>query len=615
MCGIVGYVSKKQWNLKKGVDSISHRGPDYQNYEITEYRDSYVGFGHARLSIIGLNPESNQPMSIEEGKFKIIYNGEIYNYKSLRRDLESKNVNFRTDSDTEVLLKYYKEYGVKGLRELKGMFAFSILDRTRNELIFVRDPLGIKPLYYWQNNRGVFWSSELKGIWNLIGTKANIDPDVLTEHLSTGFLYEPDTGYKNVYKVPPASYVKVKLNSYNGDTLIPKRYWSLNKRETNIEELRQKVRSSIENHLVSDVPVGLFYSGGVDSSLILSKVEKNIKPFIVKSEEKEYEKAGMTNDYEYGKKIAGILNKDIKEVSLNNKEGNRSSILEDITHIAKLSEEPIKDYTFISSMGLSKEVSREGYKVMLSGMGADEIFSGYPRYQLAKYGKYFAFFFPFLKPFMKLSNYLEKKIERFSNYFGERGFARKYNTLLTPFSRAEIDRLIIDGANFNKFDKKIDKILDKCPFQSPLKKAMFLDRYGFLSHNFLVADKSSMQAGIELRVPLATHELFELSMNLPDRKLMSVSKTKKILKNMLYEELPKKLVDRRKAGFHPPIDSKIMELGNNKIISYLKNNELFDLISYKEVRKILDEHFNGKQNNTFKIYRLLYLSAWYNENK
>jgi asparagine synthase (glutamine-hydrolysing) len=614
MCGIVGYLSAERWNLKKAVDSISHRGPDYQSEKVFDYQDKYIGFGHARLSIIDLNSESHQPMVAADGSHSIIYNGEIYNYLNLKRKLEQEGYNFQTESDTEVLLKHYRAYGVDGLRDLKGMFACAIYDRDGGEVILFRDHLGIKPLYYWQNSEGIFWSSELKGIWNLTGTKPPISDHVFEEYLSSGFIYEPNTGYQDVYKIPPGEFLKISLDG-NSQKLITQKYWSLNEETTSVDKVKSEVSRSVKSHLVSDVPLGLFYSGGVDSTIILSEIKRNIKSFIVKANKEEYDEAGFVSDFEYGKEIAKHLNADLEVMSLNEELSSNDSILDSIQDLAKLSEEPISDYTFISSMLLSKVASNKGYKVMLSGMGADELFAGYPRYQLLKYGKYFKWIFPIVKPLLKLSKYFEKKVERFSNYYDAQNFIQKYTTLLTPFSRKEIESLLNAEANFQNFEEKIESLLNGCPFHSPLKKAMYLDLYGFLSHNFLVADKSSMQAGLELRVPLATPRLLEMCMNLPDKKLLSARKAKLILKDMLYEILPKRLVDRKKTGFNPPLDRKINHLGKENILNFVRNNGLYNVINEAFFEEMVDQHFKANINNTFKIYRILYLSAWYKENR
>lgn len=615
MCGIIGYVSQREWNFDKALHSLNHRGPDYQAHEVFEKNNLKIGLGHARLSIIDLTPQSNQPFCIDDGNFKIIFNGEIYNYKKLRTKLIKKyKIDFKTNSDTEVLLQYYKIYGTEGFVDLEGMFAFAIFDKLNEELILARDQLGIKPVYYWKNVDGFFWSSELKALWNLTERKPNISKNVFTEFLSAGFIYEPNTGYENVFKIPPGHFIKISVKKY------PKKikcnsYWSVTKKKISKKETIREISRSIKSHLVSDVPLGLFFSGGVDSTLLLSQINQNIKSFIVKSEEEEYKQAGFTSDYKYGKKIAELLKVDLEVISLSDKHNNTDSLLDNISTLSKLSEEPISDYTFISSMQLSKVANEKGYKVMLSGLGADEIFAGYPRYQLIKYGDKFKYIFPFIKPFFKYSKYLEKKAGRFESFYDSKGFCQKYNSLLTPFSRKEINLLLLEKTDFSDFDKKLSAILKKCPFKSPLKKAMFLDLYGFLSHNFLVADKSSMQASIELRVPLATPILFEMCMNLPDENLMSIQKTKLLLKNILYKILPKNLIDRKKAGFNPPLDQKINDLGKDKILSFVKNNGLYGVIEESAFEYIVSRHFDKVENNTFKIYQILYLSAWYFENK
>ena len=615
MCGIIGYYSKNNYDINKGLKSIKHRGPDNQDYYSKDIANKKIVLGHVRLSIIDLNEESNQPFKSDCGNYILTYNGEIYNYKKLKTKLIGDGINFRTNSDTEVLLNYFIKYGIEGLNDLEGMFAFSLYDLKENALYLVRDQLGIKPLYYHFENDNIFWSSELKGIWSLKGCKADIESWVWTEFLNSGFIYEPDTGYKDTFKLEPGCYLKINLNQDSFDKILVNRYWIPKNIVSTKNEIHQEIKNEIDSHLVSDVPLGLFFSGGIDSSIILSQTSKKIQSFIVKSNESEYKTAGFSSDYKYAKKIAKILNVKINEIDLNKTINEDSDFLDQIRKLSKLSEEPIADFTFISSELLSKKVSEQGYKVMLSGMGADEIFAGYPRYQLIKFGKYLKWFYPFANFLLKRNKYTNKKVQRFNNYFHHKNFLWKYSSLLTPFSKNEIEKLLGKKAEFENFENKINKILNSCPYKSDLKKSIYLDYYGFLSHNFLVADKSSMQASLELRVPLATKKLFELTMSLDDNKLLSFRKRKLMLRSFLLKILPKKLVDRRKAGFHPPLDSKIQKLGKEKILNFLNDNRIYNILNKDYINVIINNHFNNNDNNTFKIYRLLYLSAWYAENK
>ena len=617
MCGIIGYLSKDELkNISLGIKKIKHRGPDFQKVNVFHLKGMNLGFGHARLSIIDIDDRSNQPYFSKNKEFCLIYNGEIYNYQILRKELISKfNIKFRTNSDTEVLLEFLIKYGVPGLKRLEGMFAFAFFDKSSRRILLVRDKLGIKPLYYYlsRDKKEILWSSELKGIWSMLGKKAPIDDQVWAEYLSAGFIYEPDTGYKNTFKVQAGHYLEINFNN-NPPLIKENEYWRP-KIIRSKKKLEQKILSSINDHLVSDVPIGQFFSGGIDSSIILSATKESIAPLIVRANQQEVKKAGFTSDYEYGKKIANFLDVSLNEVELAYKENEPNEFLNSIEHVVDIIEEPIADYTTIVSELISKKAKEKGFTVMLSGMGADEIFGGYPRYQLIKYGAILKLFWPFIIPFIRNSPYFKKKIERFNNFFNSKGFAESYQSLLTPFSKKEIFNLLKNKNGLKKFEEKLYEIYKKNKNNSKIKTAMKMDIRGFLSHNFLVADKSSMQASLELRVPLATGELFELTLSLPDRKLLTIFHRKVVLRRLLLKSLPKSLVDRRKAGFHPPLDSKINDLGPEKILFYIEKNGLKDVLNISEIKKIINDHFYKGINNTFKIYRLLFISAWYAKNK
>jgi len=615
MCGIVGYFSQNKYNIDAGVESLKHRGPDNQNYASFKVdNNSQLVIGHTRLSIIDLQDLSNQPFTSSCGNYVIAYNGEIYNYKELKNQLSDDGFLFKTESDTEVLLNHFIHYGVEGLNQLEGMFAFSIYDKKNNIFFLVRDQLGIKPIYYNIEGNELFWSSELKGIWALKDKKNEIDSNCIPEFLQNGYLYEPDTGFKNTYKLEAGSLLKIDLTKEITTQNILHKYWHPKKIKSSQKIIFNQINKEIDQHLISDVPVGLFYSGGIDSSIILSKIKNQIQSFTVKANESESKNSGFTSDYLYAKKISKIFGVKLNEIEIDQAINTNEDFLNEIQKLGSLSEEPIDDFTFFSSQLLSKNVSKKGYKVMLSGMGADEIFGGYPRYRLIQYGKYFKYFFKALKPIIKNNTFMNKKIERFENYYDNDNHLAKHISLLSIFSKTDIKQLLGDQTDFDRFEKKLKNIMEHCPYDSDLKKTIYLDIYGFLSHNFLVADKSSMQESLELRVPLATKNLFELSLSLPDREIMTLTKPKKILRDFLRRDLPKKLVDRRKSGFNPPLDSKINSLGKKNIKEFLESNQIFNIIDKSYTYKMIDEHFMGIKNNTYKIYRFLYFSSWYQSN-
>lgn len=605
MCGILGSVSHNKFDYNNGIKSMEHRGPDYS--DTFNYKN--LTLSHSRLSIIDLDSKSNQPFTM--GNHTIVFNGEIYNFLDLKEILIMDGHEFQTNGDTEVLLLWLIHKGIECINEVEGMFTFSWFNKRSKELILCRDSLGIKPIYLYQDDENLIFASEIKSIFALYPKSKKIDRSLIAEYLLNGFIYEPDTGFEKIRKLKPGSYEKYDLQ---GNLITKKQYWELSKISTdkaikNSKEINDEIKKSINQHLVSDVPVGLFYSGGIDSSIILSETKSAIEVFTVKSSEKEYKEAGMTSDYGYAIKIANILNVNIESVSLSTTDSTNNQFIKIINDIAVGNEELMMDFTFQSSKLLSQKVKEKNFKVILSGMGADEIFAGYPRYKLVKYDNFFRLAKPLL-PFLKKLRFLSKKLQRFNSYYSEKDFGMSYTAIVGYYSKKEVMLLLGSDKGVNKFQEKLERILTPVKNLSKLRRAMYLDFYGFLAHNFTVADKSSMLASIELRLPLATKRLYEITWGLKDSDLVSFFYLKKPLRNFLISLLPKNLIDRKKAGFNAPIDSDINKLGKEKILKIFSTNNLFEIINQKQTETILDKHFSGTENNTFKIYQLLHLTFW-----
>ena len=596
MCGILGSVSHNKFDYNNGIKSMEHRGPDFSD----SFNYKNLTLSHSRLSIIDLDSKSNQPFTI--GNHTIVFNGEIYNYLDLKEILISDGHELKTNGDTEVLLLWLIHKGIECINEVEGMFAFSWFNKNSKEIILCRDSLGIKPLYFYQDDENLIFASEIKSIFALYPKSKKIDKTLIAEYLLNGFIYEPDTGFEKIRKLKP------------GNLITRDQYWELSKVSDesaikNSKKIKDKIKSSINQHLISDVPVGLFFSGGIDSSIILTETRSKIAPFTIKSSEKDYKEAGMTSDYNYAVSIAEHLNLNINSIQLTQKEITNNDFLKLIEEVAIGNEELMADFTFQSSKLLSQKVRDQGFIVMLSGMGADEIFAGYPRYQFVKYDYLFKMALPTL-PLLKRVKYFSKKVERFNNYFLETDFISRYTSLIGYFSSKEVSLLLGSNSGINKFKSKLNLILEPVRNLSNLRKAMFLDFYGFLAHNFSVSDKSSMLASIEVRLPLATKRLYEITWGLKDNFLVSLFRLKKPLRNFLINLIPKKLIDRKKAGFNAPLDLSINKLGKELILEVFLTNKLFTTVDKVEVEYIVNSHFEGKANNTYKIYQLLHLSYW-----
>jgi len=613
MCGIVGFISHRDYSasLRAATDVMSHRGPDNVGHHFDEFNQWRIGLGHRRLSIIDLSEGANQPFEDSTMAFAIVFNGEIYNYRSLRQQL--KDVHFRTDSDTEVLLELYKRKGSKMLNELKGMFSFAILDRNKETIFLARDQLGIKPLYFCHKNNEFAFASEIRGLFEFPFIPKNIDTNCFTEFFLNGFLYEPDTGFKDVFKLPAGHFAQVEYSDQK-ISVREERYWSpFLKTDKEAKEIKAVIEEEIQDHLVSDAPVGLFFSGGVDSSILLANVKNTTKAITVRSPQGSMIEAGMADDWTYAKKIAKIFDVSLDHIELGSLSGE--GFLENIEDLARSIEEPIADYTFVASAFLSAKSRAKGYKVMLSGLGADEIFAGYGRYVLVHHQNFFRPFEVMVRILGKHFSFFEKKVERFSSFYRETDFVYRYTSLIGYFSRDDLKSAFVKMPDYSMFSRKLNGILLEVEQKSSLKKAMYIDLQGFLSHNFTVADKSSMLASQELRVPLATKSLAEITFGASESSLIWGFRAKNILKEYLSRFLPRSIVNRRKTGFNPPLDGLIRSLGKERILEFVSKNELYEVVKEEFVHSLLDSHFSNKVNRTYQIFTLLFFSAWYKLNK
>ncbi len=607
MCGISFYCSNKaifSERLASSLRVMEHRGPDASGTFEKEYKNAYVGLGHNRLSIIELTNAGNQPMHAEE--ISIIFNGEIYNHESLRKSLQLKGYSFIGNSDTEVILKLYAEYGVESFLMLRGMFIIVILDRKTGYLNIVRDAIGIKPIYIMKNDEGIFGCSEIKGLKELVKTELKIDTRDIYEFFNNGFLYEPATGFKDVKKILPGELLTIELAT---GKCTYSQLLSINS-YMNETSLENKLKNSIASQSIADVPLGVFFSGGADSSIIASYAKDSDLFFA------EYATDPSSDiDKKYSKLIGEYLKKKIVTHNFDDSSIDVEKLLKQVQFVATNSEEPISDYTFWSTYQLSQAAYDNGYKVMLSGMGGDEAFAGYPRYHILQNHKILLFLSPIFKLLLKLKLFpkkFDKRFERLLSYITEKNWPVAYSRLLGYFSRDDLSKLFgkNEGNLYLDFSKKLNGIFKKFDgdIKDKVKAGQFLDLYGFLSHNLMVSDKASMLASIELRVPLldeaiVSHGLVEKSLNLIDSR-----NTKKPLKNILSNSIPKRLIERPKTGFNPPLDALVNKIGKDRLSQEF--SEISQFISSKFAIELVDEHFSGTKNNTYKIWQLLYFKFW-----
>ena len=608
MCGLSFYLTKDsahEVELRRSLQKISHRGPDSSGTYFAKTTNFFVGMGHNRLSIVDLSTLGEQPMV--SGTSRIIFNGEIYNFKEIRRNLIKIGYKFRTNTDTEVILKSYTEYGVTCFSKFRGMFSLIIFDDTKKRIYFARDTVGIKPLYLYQEKDSIYASSEIKGLKAFSKVDQTIAKQDIFEFFNNGFLYEPSTGFEHIKKLLPGHYLEIDL--FTGSTQIVK-FSNLINSDYSFS-LEKKITASVQMQRLADVPVGIFYSGGTDSTILAHFARDTDLLFA------RYDKDIMSDlDGKYAEAISHRLKSRLNTVKIKGASTHVNEILDSFYFVADNTEELISDYTFWPTYLLSKSAHKSGFKVMLSGMGGDEAFAGYPRYLVVKYHTVIKLLAPVLKlvKFAALvPKKLGKKFDRLLSYIEEEHWGLGYSRLLGYFSRVELRSLFHEFDELNEtYKKKLNIIGNRFDGCDKVKKAQHFDTFGFLAHNLSIADKASMLASIELRVPLLDESVFSHGLNSRSNLLIPLFSLKNPLKKILYSLLPRDLVARPKTGFNPPLDGLITSLGSSVILKELE--VLSKILDLKSIEDTVGDHFQGKENNTYKIWQLLYFSRWLKTN-
>lgn len=607
MCGIAGIIdpklAKKDKIIGNMVKVITYRGPDDDGYFV----DKHVGLGMRRLAIIDLKT-GRQPITSHDEKLLIFFNGEIYNYQDLRLELVKKGYEFKTNSDTETILHLYEEYGEKMLPKLRGMFTFCIYDTEKKEIFLARDFFGIKPLYYLtEGERITAFSSEIKSFLTIPGFKSEINDSAIYNYLS--FQYNPltETFWKGVYKLPPAHFIKIDLVTNKTEI---KKYWEFKfdpennlDREKTTEEIYSRVEDSVAHHMIADVPVGAFLSGGVDSSVIttlMQKVrgDKKVKTFTVGFD-------SLTEGRE-SKETSDFLETDHKEITVTKDE--YFAALEDAVYHF---DEPVADPSAIGIYFLAREAKKH-VKVVLSGEGSDELFGGYNIY-LAPYSSGKLAWLPKFLTKLVLSlpfeftgkNYLKRvhlKLEDW--YFGQKYFNQSI------FDRSEIEKMWKgQGQKFMSL-KSLYKPTEEL---SDSTKMQYADINTWLVGDILAkADKMTMAHSLELRVPFLDKEVAKIAAILPDKFKWEREVTKYIFREAFRNIIPESTRNRKKLGFPTPIRSWLNQDSTQVYNTILENTYIKENLNVNYIQKLIDNHVSKKEDNSRKIYTLLMLALWYN---
>ena len=623
MCGIVGFSGNFHFkDLDKAVDLISHRGPDYKG----TFKDSSlnIGLGHTRLSIIDLSSNGHQPMISTDKNVIVIFNGEIYNFQELRIQLISEGYKFTSDSDTEVILYLYHSKGIEFLKSLNGIFAIAIYDFRNNNLIIIRDGLGVKPLYYFVDKDSIVFSSEIKALTPFIGNKFDLSHTGVEKYLTYLWCPGDETMFKFIKKVQPGEYLTIK----NGKIINKNQWFKLpqsipikkNKdRAESINHLTNSLKNAVKRQLVADVPVGAFLSGGLDSSAIvaLAKKYQNIECFTI--EPLGGADDDTTNDLPYAKEVASHL-----KVNLNIVKINPNKLKDDLEQMIWQLDEPLADPAALNVLYISRKAKEMGIKVLLSGLGGDDILTGYRRHLALKYNSLFTW----------MPIYLRNQLENITDKFDKRNASgRRFSKLFENASLDGNERLISyfkwikfnnlkniytgelkkssDNTNIDKpfieFLSQIDNSI------SPLNKMLLLEQRFFLGdHNLTYTDKMSMAEGVEVRVPFLDNEVLEAAANIPSNLKIRGITGKWILKKSMEPYLPKKIIYRKKSGFGAPLRRWMRYDLRDMVSEYLSKESLINrgLFDHKAVTKMINDNDKGIQDASYTLFSLICIEIW-----
>ncbi|MDT4968985.1 MAG: hypothetical protein QOJ64_3722 [Acidobacteriota bacterium] len=639
MCGIAGIIGiEPDARIGAMLQTIEHRGRDDEGVWTSEKIDAYgrrVCLGHRRLSIIDTRPAGHQPMFYADGRYVITFNGEIYNYRALRKALEARGHRFHSDTDTEVLLAAFSEWGIESLQRLNGMFAFAIWDSKERQLTIARDRMGIKPLYYAlvQGKNGApssfIFASEVKAILSTGLIARALDPESLNQFLTFLWTPDPHTLFRGIRKLPPAHVLTLRDDEWKVHE-----WWDVSFDE--IEQGRsegwwqERVLETLDRvvgmEMVADVPLGSFLSGGIDSSTIVALMKnhsdgRKISTYTIGIEAEDLRYDIIPDDVVWARRTAALLETDYHETML------KPDVVSLLPKLVYHMDEPAIDMAIPSY--LVSQAARESLTVMLSGMGGDEVFAGYPR-QMAMALASMLDPVPGLlrRPLMKtMAGVLPggmpgkltaplrnaKKFARsaaldfedrylgFGTYFTDEGKQRLYTDEMVDATQG------LDAYKYHR------GYFDRVKHAAPLNRILYVDLKTFLPClNLTTTDKTSMAANLEVRVPFLNFEMVELAARMPPELKLRGLKRKYILKRVAEKLLPKELVWRKKAGFGAPIRSWLRGALRPMVDDLLSEERVQrrGLFKPQEVRRIIAANLSGREDYNLQVFQLLNLELW-----
>jgi len=623
MCGIAGFVlqvdgSNSTKLLRNMADVIAHRGPDDEGFfETVANNEKYnVGLAHRRLSIIDLQG-GHQPIGNEDDTIQIVFNGEIYNYKSLCSGLKSKGYKFKTDSDTETILHAYEEYGHDCVDHLRGMFAFAIWDANKEELFIARDRFGKKPLFIFRQNNSIVFASEIKSILQYKDYHREVNLSSVWEYFSYRYAPGPDTLFKDIYKLSPGSCGLWKAGEFKQWSYYtpPDFYPSSTDVEINnpVDTFLDKLDESVRIRMVSDVPFGAFLSGGIDSSAIVGLMSRHsslpIKTFSVGFSESEY------SELSYAKIIAEQFKTEHHELTV-----SQDHLMDELPALIRFRDAPVSEPSDIPIYLLSKE-ARKTVKMVLTGEGSDEFLGGYPKHVFERYAQTYQLFPKILRnglfePTIGALPYRFRRAKTAIHNLGLSDWNDRMARWFGALSNAERDVLISSKFKGVDLKEKYSRVPED--ENTALRKILYFDQTSWLPDNLLErGDRMTMAASLEARMPFMDHELAAFVSSLPDNMRVKNRTTKWILREAMKSMVPQEILDRPKVGFRVPVNEWFQSSMKDYLYDHLKGSSSITNYYYNknELDKVLSDHVSGRQNHEKLLWSLLNLEIWHQQYK
>jgi asparagine synthase (glutamine-hydrolysing) len=625
MCGIAGFsdfLKKSDVTVLRAMtDVIAYRGPDDQGQVVEDFAETTIGLGHRRLSILDLSPLGHQPYQYKN--FKLVFNGEIYNFKEIREKLIAKGYSFQSNSDTEVIIKSYDAYGISCIQDFIGMFSFALLDTTTQKLFLVRDRAGVKPMHwYWKNDLFLF-GSELKSFHSHPRFIKEMDLDSLALYFQYSYIPAPYTIFKNTHKLKPGHFLELDLKQ---KSIQIRKYWDVfdfyNKPKLTIsyqdaeQEVERLLKSACEYRMVSDVPVGVFLSGGYDSSAVASILQsgrsEKLKTFTIGFDEPNY------NEAPFAKKVADHLGTDHTEYYCTHKEA-----FDIIPLLPEIYDEPFGDNSIIPTT-LVSQVAIKKVKVALSADGGDEIFAGYPKFRMSQSysGKFPGWFAEIISTGMGLVNPELIPFTRNSFNFSTR--YKKIQMILSKHDPVFAMKVISQFNTQSELKSRLNFPFKELPTDfdieqqlnegnDSLNRMLAIDYRTFLVDNNLTkVDRATMSVSLEGREPLLDHRIVEFTARLPSHYKHVNDKTKIILKNIVHKYVPSTIMDRPKMGFIVPIMGWFKNELKDLIMYHLDEQRLKSdgIFNPQDIIGLRDRYLRGDSENIQKIWHILIFQMW-----